>query len=81
MKASLLSLWIEEELAIHDPATDATLLLNESAGRIAELCDGARSVDEIACQLGTEFGVDLASAVRRVVDELASRGVLERDGL
>jgi len=48
--------------------TAAAHELNEVASRIWELCDGRRTVREIAGRIVEEFEVDLATAERDVAD-------------
>lgn len=51
--------------------------LNEVAGVIWRLCDGSRSVDEVAVAICDEYDVDPEVAradTRRVVDELRQLG-------
>lgn len=50
--------------------------LSEEERRILELCDGRRSVGEIAAELGSTYG-----AVRRVIDLLYARGYIRDLGL
>jgi Coenzyme PQQ synthesis protein D (PqqD) len=45
--------------------------LNEVASRVWELCDGVRSVSEIARVLIDEFEIDLATAERDAADFVA----------
>jgi len=56
------------------------LLLNASAKRVVELCDGSRSEPEIAAVLAAEHGADLGTVtedVARVVRELRARVLVE----
>ena len=58
----------------HDPRAVQALAdgaehdLNEVGSRIWELCDGARSVSEIAALIEEEFEVDTATALADCVD-------------
>ncbi len=55
---------------------EGAIELSESAEAVVRLCDGVRSVEEIAAVLGEEFeGVVLAD-VEVVVGDLVGRGLL-----
>lgn len=72
---------MDGELALYDPVADDTLLLNAAAGRIAELCDGGRSVEDIAHALGNPDVSDRhsTSPVLQVIAELDALDFLEHD--
>lgn len=53
------------------------LTLNESAAAIIERCDGSKSVDDIATELGNEAGQDVREDVLSVLVDLQKRGLLE----
>lgn len=53
------------------------LALNDSAAAIVKRCDGTRSVDEIAAELGTEAGMDVREDVLGVLVDLQKKGLLE----
>ena len=56
------------------------LLLNESGGAIAAMCDGKRSAGEIAAALAQALGAERRVVERDVLKflgELTARGVLE----
>jgi hypothetical protein len=53
--------------------------VNEAAARMWALCDGARTLDEIAALIAAEFDVsaaDAAADVRAFASELAAAGAL-----
>ena len=53
---------------------EGVMLLNETGAAILELCDGARSIAEIAAALGARYGgVDVAADVRQYLDALEAR--------
>jgi pyrroloquinoline quinone biosynthesis protein D len=60
---------------------EAALALNETGAAIVQLCDGARSVDEIVDQLSKKYGNnDRDALLREVTDFLSTiraRGLLQ----
>jgi hypothetical protein len=66
------------EAILHDPVARATHVVNGSAARVWELCDG-RSLDELVAAFGASYGRE-ADAVRddvvRVVDSFRRLGLL-----
>lgn len=69
------------EAVISMPGGDRALILNSVADAVLELCDGSRTVAEIAQfvrdTLQVPAGTDVASDVDRVLEELARAGVVE----
>jgi pyrroloquinoline quinone biosynthesis protein D len=56
---------------------EGAVRLNASAAAVLELCDGARSVDDIVGVLTQRYeGADLGDEVRELVDGMAGRGLL-----
>jgi pyrroloquinoline quinone biosynthesis protein D len=56
---------------------EGAVRLNASAAAVLELCDGARSVDDIVGVLTERYeGADLGDEVRELVDGMAGRGLL-----
>jgi pyrroloquinoline quinone biosynthesis protein D len=49
------------------------MLLNDTGAEILALCDGARTVAEIAAALGTKYGTDVTADVIDYLDRLAAR--------
>lgn len=66
-----------------DSRTDEAHVINGAAARLWELCDGLRSVDEIATAFGAPFDME-AGEVRADVDAgldaLAALDLFERTG-
>ena len=72
---------IEEDFVVYDPVTDQTTLLNISAAAVLDLCDGARTLDDITTEIGRLFQSEreaVGQEVERVLQGMASRGLLER---
>jgi len=69
---------IEKETLIYDLTTNEAFCLNETSTLVYELCDGNRSVTEIAAELSDreKFPVD-ADFVGFAIAQLAERGLLE----
>jgi pyrroloquinoline quinone biosynthesis protein D len=70
---------IEKQVMLLFP--EAALALNETGAAIVQLCDGARSVNEIVDQLSGKYGnTDRDALMREVVDFIAAiraRGLLQ----
>jgi pyrroloquinoline quinone biosynthesis protein D len=56
---------------------EGVVLLNSTAAEVLELCDGARSLDEIINALSARYDdVDLGDDVRGLLDAMAQRGLV-----
>jgi pyrroloquinoline quinone biosynthesis protein D len=56
---------------------EGAVRLNPTAAAVLELCDGERSLDEIAGVLDSRYeGADIHDDVRGLVDAMAQRGLL-----
>jgi pyrroloquinoline quinone biosynthesis protein D len=56
---------------------EGAVRLNQTAAAVLELCDGERSVDEIADTLAARYeGADLHDDVQGLVDGLTRRGLV-----
>jgi len=56
---------------------EGVVRLNSTAAQVLELCDGERSVDDIAGALSVRYdGADLRSDVLELVDAMAQRGLV-----
>ncbi len=60
----LIQHYMDDEVLVYDPAVDRTHRLNVSATRIWELCDGARSLEDIARALTEQFEVEFEIALQ-----------------
>ena len=70
---------LEDESILYDTETQNVIYLDAPALVIWQLCDGERSVDEIAKLLEDAYPTSrdaIAEDVRRTVDALASSGAL-----
>jgi pyrroloquinoline quinone biosynthesis protein D len=68
------------EAILIDPKTDEAHVLNGSAARLWQLCDGERSIDEIAAEFGALYelsAADVIDDVREVVDDLVKLNLVE----
>jgi pyrroloquinoline quinone biosynthesis protein D len=82
--ASVPSLWRLARLD-YDPVRarpvllypEGAVFLNDTGRAILELCDGRRSVAEIAATLGARYDADVASDVAEYLDELAGRELID----
>ncbi len=61
---------------------EGALVLNETALEVLELCDGERTLDDIAGVLGERYeGADVKDDVAELLDGIGERGlVVEADG-
>ena len=53
---------VGDEVLVHDPALGKVHVLNATAGAVLEMCDGARSAEEIARSLCDATGTDTVVA-------------------
>jgi len=63
-------------------APERGLVLDEPAARVAKLCDGTRTIEEIAGVLANEYDGDVAQIAHDVeyfLGQLAMRGLLRVD--
>jgi pyrroloquinoline quinone biosynthesis protein D len=56
---------------------EGAVRLNETAAQVLELCDGERSVDDIAAALSERYGgADVADDVRELLGGMAQKGLV-----
>ncbi len=70
---------MDDEVLVYDPVVDRTHRLNVSATRIWELCDGTRSLEDIARVLTEQFEVEFETALqdaRAVLEQLKGEQLL-----
>ena len=59
---------------------EGALVLNETAAAVLALCDGERTIDQIATQLSEQFGgADVRDDVAELVAGVAAEGLMDRD--
>ena len=59
---------------------EGAVLLNDSGAAILELCDGRRTVAEIAAELGARFETDVSADVTAYLSRLAERELIRDAG-
>ena len=56
---------------------EGAVRLNETAAQVLELCDGERSVEDIATALSDRYaGTDVADDVRELIGGMGERGLV-----
>jgi len=78
--AGIASRKIGEETVLVSPKTGKVFVLNQTGSLIWGMCDGERSVDELATHLAAEFGVlreQAGTDVLELIEELAKRNLVE----
>jgi hypothetical protein len=69
------------EVVVSIPGGDTALILNSVADAVLELCDGSRTIEEIAQFVRETVNVpaeaDVVHDITAVVDQLARAGVIE----
>ena len=58
---------------------EGAMLLNDTAAQILKLCDGKRTVADIAAELGAKYNADVIDDVTEYLSNLADRELV-RDG-
>ncbi|MCW2961819.1 MAG: pyrroloquinoline quinone biosynthesis protein PqqD [Thermoleophilia bacterium] len=59
---------------------EGALVLNETAAAVLALCDGVRTIDDIAAELAPQFGgADVRADVAELVAGIAAEGLMDRD--
>ena len=84
-RADLQSYAVSDEMVVFCPATQAAFALNSASRTIWELCDGERSIADIAFAIGRDLGLQadtevlrqLARDVGQAVDQFRQDGLLE----
>lgn len=56
---------------------EGALVLNETAVAVLELCDGSRTVDDIAEVLAARYQADVRDDVRALLQAIAERGLID----
>ena len=70
---------VGDEVLVHDEAHGKVHVLNATAGRVLEWCDGTRSRAQIADALATAYGIPAERAsddVATVLESFRAQGLL-----
>lgn len=59
---------------------EGAVLLNETAAEILALCDGTRTVADIAASLGERYGTNVLEDVQSYLSKLADRELVRDEG-
>jgi coenzyme PQQ biosynthesis protein PqqD len=59
---------------------EGAVLLNDTAAEILALCDGSRSIAEIAATLQNRYGADVLADVQTYLSQLADRELVRDEG-
>ena len=59
---------------------EGAVLLNETAAEILALCDGTRTVADIAAALGERYGTNVLEDVQSYLSKLADRELVRDEG-
>jgi len=59
---------------------EGAVLLNDTAAEILELCDGTRTISEIASLLQERYGSDVLNDVQTYLVQLADRELVRDEG-
>jgi hypothetical protein len=70
---------LADEVLVYDLERDRAHCLNPTAARVWELCDGQRSVTQIASEIGSGAGSEASEeVVWLAVEQLSRAGLMER---
>ena len=70
---------VNDELCIYDWATQRVHALNAAAAQVWQLCDGTRSLTQIADVLRSTWGAEAPALVALAFSEFAAAGLLDRE--
>ena len=59
---------------------EGAVFLNETGAAILALCDGRRTVADIAAELGARYQADVLADVTAYLERLAERELVDHDG-
>jgi hypothetical protein len=71
---------LDDDLLLYHPGLTKTVHLNETASLIWQLCDGVRSVEDIATLLQESFpneAAQIAADIETTLSRLADEGAIE----
>jgi pyrroloquinoline quinone biosynthesis protein D len=58
---------------------EGAMLLNDTGAEVLGLCDGTRTIDEIATELGLKYGADVRTDVADYLSRLEERQLVSYD--
>jgi len=75
---------VEDELMLHDSATEKVYVLNPTAALVWSLCDGAHTIEQMVAAVESQFSktaepADIPQDVRQTLDWLNEYGLLVSD--
>lgn len=59
---------------------EGAVFLNETGAEILRLCDGSRTVADIAAELGARYEADVLADVTAYLEQLAERDLVDHGG-
>ena len=59
---------------------EGAVFLNETGAAILQLCDGRRTIAEIAAELGVRYEADVLADVTSYLEQLAARDLVDHGG-
>lgn len=67
---SLIETEIDGDISLYHPPTEQVTVLNGTASDVWRLCDGERTIDDIADLLGRAYGVEPDSIVADITETI-----------
>jgi hypothetical protein len=80
---SLVCIDIEDRLLVHVPETRTIVLLNSSAKRVTEFCDGVTPFSKVVRELASEWETNLDEVepdLREVIRNFIKKKIAKYDG-
>jgi hypothetical protein len=74
---------LDEESVLLNPADGQYYALDAVGGRVWELCDGSRTLSEIAAIIGQEFDADpavVSADLEELIGDMAEAGLVQAAG-
>lgn len=65
------------EVLVHDHRRGKIHVMNESAARVLQLCDGTRDVDAITLELAGEENTGARDDIARIIEQFRELGLLD----
>ena len=74
---------IDGDISLYHPRTEQVVVLNGTASDVWRLCDGERSVEEVAALLASSYGLDEPDAILpdvvKTLSQFAESGLFEEE--